>query len=87
MIDVQAAGNTSLLYPAGRYAIAVATLVALVLWPLVLVVLSPRSGIDWGPADYSPATVALVTGGVGWYLSFPVVPMDALSVFTGVGGR
>jgi hypothetical protein len=83
--DVRAPSQVSPLYVAGVDGIVAATLVSLVLWPVVLLSVLPARGIDWDPEGDSPGTAALVVGGTVWYLLFLVGPAYALSVFAGFG--
>lgn len=63
-----------------------ATVLSLLLWPLVLLFVLPSRGYPWYPADERLSAALLVIGGTGWYLLFIVVPMYYLSLLAGIGG-
>lgn len=83
--DVFSPGKASELYAAGVDGIVIATVVSLLLWPVVLLYVLPRKGYDWDPADYSPTTILLVVGSLIWYLVFLVGPAYVFTVFAGFG--
>jgi hypothetical protein len=83
--DIREPTSASPLYVGGVDGIVVATLVSLVLWPVVLLYVLPTRGYDWDPEEYSMTTVVLVVGGLLWYFLFLVGPAYVLSIFAGFG--
>lgn len=77
--------RASELYVAGMDGLAVATLVSIILWPILLVYVLPGRGCDWDPNGYGPKTIVLVVGGLVWYLSFLIGPAYVLSILAGFG--
>jgi hypothetical protein len=84
-LDVRPPTQASEIYVAGIDGIVVATLISLLLWPILLLYVLPASGFDWDCNEYAPRTVVLVVGSLLWYLVFLVGPAYVLSIFAGFG--
>ncbi|MEF8801484.1 MAG: hypothetical protein V5A38_13240 [Halolamina sp.] len=83
--DVLSPGTASPLYAAGVDGIVLATVVSLVLWPVLLLYILPEKGIDWVPEGDQPNAALLVVAGVVWYLVFLVGPAYVFTLFAGFG--
>jgi hypothetical protein len=83
--DLREPTSASPLYVGGVDGIVVATIVSLLVLPVVVLYLLPARGYDWVPEEYSTTTVVLVVGGLLWYLLFLVGPAYVLSIFAGFG--
>jgi hypothetical protein len=84
-LDVRPPTQASEIYVAGIDGIVVATLISLLLWPILVLYVLPGSGLDWDRNEYAPKTVILVVGSFVWYLVFLVGPAYILSLFAGFG--
>lgn len=83
--DVLPPGQASPLYAAGVDGIILATVVSLVLWPVLLLSVLPDRGIDWIPEGDRPKAALLVVAGLVWYLVFLVGPAYVFTIFAGFG--
>ena len=83
--DIRPPTQASELYVAGVDGIVVATVVSLLLWPILLLYVLPDRGFDWYSENSTPTTVTLVVGGTVWYLLWLVVPMYVFVFFAGFG--
>jgi hypothetical protein len=83
--DIFSPGQASELYAAGIDGIVIATTVSLILWPLLLLYVLPKRGVDWDPHGYSPSTVLLVVVSLVWYLALLVGPAYVFTVLAGFG--
>ena len=84
-LDVRPPTQASEIYVAGIDGIVVATLVSLLLWPILLLYVLPGSGLDWDRNKYAPKTIILVVGSLLWYLVFLTGPAYILSLVAGFG--
>ena len=84
-LDVRPPTQASEIYVAGIDGIVVATLVSILLWPILLLYVLPANGVDWDRNEYAPKTVVLVVVSLVWYLVFLVGPAYVLSIFAGFG--
>jgi len=83
--DVLDPGTASPLYAAGVDGIVAATVVSLVLWPVLLLYVLPEKGIDWIRDGDIPKTAVLVVGSLVWYLLFLIGPAYVFTLFAGFG--
>ena len=83
--DIRPPTEASPLYISGLDGIIVATAVSLLLWPILLLYVLPARGFDWYSNDDISTTVALVIGGIVWYLPWLVVPTYILVLLAGLG--
>lgn len=81
-LDVRPPTQASEIYVAGIDGIIVASAVALLLWPTLLLFVLPAR---WDPQEYSPATLLFVLGSLVWYLVLLAGPTYVLTVFAGFG--
>lgn len=84
-LDVRPPTQASKIYVAGIDGIVVATLISLLVWPILLLYVLPGGGVDWDPNEYASKTITLVVGSLVWYLVFLVGPVYTLSLFAGFG--
>lgn len=84
-LDVRPETKASPIYVAGLDGIALATIVSLPLWPILLLYVLPIRGFDWDSNDYDAKTILLVVTGTIWYLIFLVGAAYALSILAGFG--
>lgn len=84
-LDVRPPTQASEIYVAGIDGIIVATLISLLLWPILLLYVLPGSGLDWNQNDYTPKTTILVVGSLIWYLVLLAGPAYILSLVAGFG--
>ncbi len=84
-LDVRPQTQASEIYVAGIDGIVVATLISLLLWPILLLYVLPGSGLDWDQNEYTPKTIMLVFGSLIWYLALLVGPAYTLSLVAGFG--
>jgi hypothetical protein len=84
-LDMRPPTQASEIYVAGIDGIVVATLISLLLWPILLLYVLPGSGLDWDRNKYAPKTIILVVGSLLWYLVFLTGPAYILSLVAGFG--
>lgn len=84
-LDIRPPTEASPLYISGLDGIIVATVLSLLLWPILLLYVLPAQGFDWYSNEDLSTTVALAIGGIVWYLPWLVVPTYVLVLFAGFG--
>lgn len=77
--------EASMLYVAALDGILMATVVSVLLWPILLLYVLPVRGLDWYADADAPRTAGLVVGGTVWYLLWLVVPVYVFALFAGFG--
>jgi hypothetical protein len=84
-LDIRPPTGASPLYVSGVDGIVVATAVSLLLWPVLLLYVLSTRGINWYANDDRLSTVALVIGGIIWYLPWLVIPTYYIVLVAGFG--
>ncbi len=73
--------SSSVMFTAGVNAIVGATVVSLLLWPILLLYVLPAKGFNWHGDEHTPTTVVLVLSGLLWYLLVLTIPVGLLVFF------